>query len=91
MFKVSIFCSVIQLGSLRLDPVNDQSEDDFLASFGLPQIKNLKVKARRAEALKEHEKLIKRENEQYKNGVRSFWAKLNDFADLPDDKNWGRG
>ena len=68
------------------DPANDENEDDFLAEFGLPKINNQEIKIQRNTALKEHEKLIKRQNEQYNNGMKSWWDKLNDFADLPDEQ-----
>ena len=85
--SIILLASIIHLGSLRLyDPTNDLTEDDFLSQFGLPKLKNPKIKAQRAMALKQHEDIIKRQNRQYENGVKSWWDKLNDFADIPDDE-----
>ena len=38
------------------------------------------------EALEENEALIKEENEEFLNGKKTWWDKINDFADLPEDE-----
>ena len=68
------------------DAENDLEEDDFLSQFGLPDIKSYKTKMERSTALKEHEKIIQRVNSQFVNGKKSWWDRLNSFADLPYDE-----
>jgi len=77
---------LIQLGSMSYsyDHTNNLDEDDFLSEFGLPDIKNSRQKAIRNAFLKQHEKIIRKQNKQYNNGMKTWWDKLNYFSDLPD-------
>merc|ERR1719184_172231 len=84
LLLVALWVSWIQIGYMRYDPTNNLDEDDFLSVFGLRDIKNPRVKIRRNAALKQHEKIIRKTNLQYDNGMRSWWDKLNEFSDLPD-------
>ena len=68
------------------DAENDLEEDDFRSQFGLPDIKSYKTKVERSAALKEHEKIIQKVNSQFANGKKSWWDRLNSFADLPYDE-----
>merc|ERR1712142_1180260 len=87
VLQVAIWASIFQLGSMiYLDPENDLNEDEFLSVFGLPDIKDEKTKAERSEALKKHEELIQRQNDQFAEGKKTWWDELNSFADLPDDE-----
>merc|ERR1712123_76108 len=82
-----VLATVIQLGSMRnYDPANDLGEDDFRSQFGLDPITDPKLKAKRFKALKQHEEIIKKQNLQYDNGVKPWFDKLNDFADLTDEE-----
>ena len=86
LLQLILIALIIETGYTRRthDPTNDLDEDGFLAEFGLPMIRNRQTKIKRNAELKKHERIIRRQNLQYANGVRTSWDKLNDFADLPE-------
>jgi len=87
LLQLALWATIIPLGCMgNWDVENDVEEDDFLSEFGLPEIKDYKTKVERSAALKQHEKLIQRINSQFASGKKSWWDKLNSFADLPDDE-----
>ena len=71
--------------SVDLDFDDNLDEDEFISRFGLKEISDPQEKARRREALKEHEEIVKRENVKYEKGEKAWWAKINEFSDLPQD------
>jgi len=87
VLQVAMWASIIQLGSMMyLDPENDLTEDEFLAVFGLSDTKDVITWEERSAALKEHEVMIQKENDDFASGRKTWWDKLNSFADLPDDE-----
>jgi len=71
--------------SSDIDPLDDIDEKDFRQFFHLEPINDPVEFAKREQALKKHEAKIKEVNEQYLRGEKSWFAKVNDFADLPDE------
>merc|ERR1712215_514478 len=71
--------------SSDIEPLDDIDEKEFRQFFHLEPIKDPAEFAKREQALKKHEAKIKDVNEQYLRGEKSWFAKVNDFADLPDE------
>ena len=69
-----------------MDAEDNLNEDDFEREFGLDLVTDPEEKEKRKEALEENEELIKEENEEFLNGKKTWWDKINDFADLPEDE-----
>jgi len=69
-----------------IDDEDNLDEDDFEAEFGLDPITDPEEKEKREEALWENEELVKEENEEYLEGKKTWFDKINDFADLPEDE-----
>ena len=72
--------------NLNPDHINDMSEKEFLKFFHLDPIKDPKELALREKTLKAHEAKIKKVNQQYLNGKKKRFARVNEFADLPNDQ-----
>jgi len=72
----------------NLDPdhINDLNEKEFLEFFHLDPITDPLELAMREKTLKDHEAKIKKVNEQYLKGEKKWFARVNEFADLPDDQ-----
>ena len=70
----------------EIDQLNNLSLDEFEDNFGLDHITDPVEKARREQALKENEDMVKKANEAYLNGETTWFEKINEFADLPKDE-----
>ena len=69
-----------------IDPEDNLYEDDFETEFGLDKVTDTEEKERRQEALIANEELVKKENQEFLSGKKTWWDKINDFADLPEDE-----
>ena len=69
-----------------VDELNNLSLDEFEDYFGFDHITDPVEKARREQALKESEDMVKKANEAYVNGETTWFEKINEFADLPKDE-----
>jgi len=88
IMKSSVLFLALTLSSTitsDIDPLDDISEEEFRKHFHLRPITDPKEFAQREQALKEHEAKIKEVNQQYQRGEKNWFAKVNDFADLPDE------
>ena len=65
--------------SVDLDFDDNLDEDEFISRFGLKEISDPQEKARRREALKEHEEIVKRENVNYEKERRPGGPRLMSF------------
>ena len=70
----------------EIDPLDNIGEDEFEEHFGLPHVTDPEEKARREEALKENEELIKEENKLYSEGKGTWFDAINEFSNLPEDE-----
>ena len=72
LFGLSIWASALQIGSMvtakDLDPNDNLGEEDFRSQFGLDQIDDPGEKAKRREALKDNEEIVKWVNKAYVKG-----------------------
>ena len=64
----------------------DLSEDEFLEEFQLPPVDDPVEKARRAEALHQHQHEVQEVNEAYSAGSKTWYDDINEFSDIPDDE-----
>ncbi len=62
------------------------SEDEFEKYYHKEKPSDPKEYEKRKQALKEHEKRIKEDNEKFKKGESTWSEKVNEFSDLPDDE-----
>ena len=62
------------------------SEEEFLKYFDKEKPSDAEEYEKRKQALKEHEKHIKENNEKFKKGESTWSEKLYEFSDLPDDE-----
>ena len=91
MLGITLFC-LFALAQARntippkIDQLNNLSLDEFEDNFGLDHITDPVEKARREQALKENEDMVKKANEAYLNGETTWFEKINEFADLPKDE-----
>ena len=69
--------------SIELDDQDNDTEDQFLENFHLPDITDLAEKAKRAAALQKAEDLVKAENQGALDGNNTWTDALNEFSDLP--------
>ena len=60
--------------------------DEFEDEFGLEHVTDPEEKDRREEALAKHEEEVKAVNERYENGNGTWWDRINEYSDLPDDE-----
>ena len=72
--------------NIELDDQDNDTEDEFLENFHLPEITDPAEKARRAAALQEAEDLVKAENQGALDGNNTWTDALNEFSDLPKDE-----
>jgi len=88
LLQLAIWAALCQLGSmmngLDLDPNEDLNDDEFRAKFGLRRIRSPRLKAKREKALRRHEAIIKKQNVAYAQGRKTWYERVNDFADLTD-------
>jgi len=70
----------------EMDDEDNYDEDMFEQEFGLDPITDPEEKEKREEALWENEEIVKEENEEYLSGNKTWFDKINDFADLPEDE-----
>merc|ERR1712241_520258 len=64
----------------------DLTEDEFLEEFHLPPVDDPEEKARRAEALHQHQQEVLETNEAYIAGDKTWFDAINEFSDIPDDE-----
>ena len=64
----------------------DLTEDEFLEEFHLPPVDDPEEKARRAEALHQHQQEVLETNEAYIAGDKTWYDAINEFSDIPDDE-----
>ena len=69
-----------------LDPMDDIDEKEFEEYFHLDPVDDQKELKRRNKALKANEAIIKETNKAYQAGEKTWFDRVNDFADLPDDE-----
>ena len=69
-----------------VDKLNNLSLEEFEDYFGFDHVTDPAEKARREEALKKNEEMVKKANEAYVNGEQTWFEKINEFADLPKDE-----
>merc|ERR1712088_1234299 len=62
------------------------TEDEFLEKFHLPPVEDPEEKARRAEALQQHQHEVQETNEAFVAGDNTWYDAINEFSDLPDDE-----
>merc|ERR550519_3315188 len=65
-----------------LDSEEDDTLDDFENNFNLPKITDPVEKKKAEEALEEAEEFVKEENEEFVEGLKPWFAALNDASDL---------
>ena len=62
------------------------TEDEFLDEFHLPPVDDPVEKARRAEALQQHQHEVQETNEAFMAGDKTWYDAINEFSDIPDDE-----
>jgi len=62
------------------------TEDEFLDKFHLPPVEDPAEKARRAEALQQHQHEVQETNEAFMAGDKTWYDAINEFSDIPDDE-----
>ena len=62
------------------------TEDEFLEKFHLPPVDDPVEKARRAEALHQHQHEVQETNEAFIAGDKTWYDAINEFSDIPDDE-----
>merc|ERR1712088_929198 len=62
------------------------TEDEFLEKFHLPPVEDPEEKARRAEALRQHQHEVQETNEAFMAGNTTWYDAINEFSDIPDDE-----
>jgi len=70
----------------EIDDYENINEEEFEALFDLTPADDPEEEARRAEALKQNEALIKEENKLYSEGNRTWFDAVNEFSNLPADE-----
>jgi len=70
----------------EMDADDNLGEDAFEEEFGLEKITDPEEHKRREEALKNNEEIIKETNNKFLDGEDSWWDKVNEFSDLPEDE-----
>merc|ERR1712080_529717 len=85
-----IVCSVAlpSKPTLDFDPNDTLGEKDFEEKFNKEHRENFDVEEyqRRKEALKENEEMVKEENKKFEEGKSSWFDKINEDSDLPEDE-----
>ena len=79
------FCSTAHIPE-GVNDLNDLSLNEFEEHFGLDKITDPEEIAKREEALKEAEAMVKEANEKYENGEQTWFDEINEFSDLPADE-----
>merc|ERR1712038_1864497 len=69
-----------------MDPDDNMTEEEFEKAFDQEPVTDPKEKAKRAEALKEAEEEVKKENEKFEHGKAEYWEEIQEWSDLPKDE-----
>ena len=72
--------------NINLDDQDNNTEDQSLNNFHLPDITDPVEMAKRAAALQEAEDIVKAENQGALDGDNTWTDALNEFSDLPKDE-----
>lgn len=86
IFLVCFLPLVLCAPSADLDPEDNDSLETFEEHFNEPEITDPVEKARREAALKEAEAIVKKENEKFEEGQKTWFDAINEFSDLPSDE-----
>ena len=68
------------------DPNDDLTEEEFLHHFGKTPPSDPEEYKRREEALKQSEAEVKKVNEEYIHGNKTWYEAINEYSDLPEDE-----
>jgi hypothetical protein len=69
-----------------MDSNDNLDEDEFETKFGLDKVTDPIESTRRREALKRNEEKVKRENEEFLEGNKTWWDQIDEFDDIPSDE-----
>jgi len=69
-----------------LDPLDELDEKEFEEYFHLDPVDDPEEFKRRSEALKANEAIIKRTNQEFEAGEKTWSDSINEFSDLPEDE-----
>jgi len=69
-----------------MDAFDNLDEDEFEKDFGIEPAEDPEEEARRAEALEKNEEDVKKANEKFMEGEQTWYEKVNEFANLPEDE-----
>jgi len=72
--------------SLDLDPEDNLSEEGFEEYFHLDEVTDPEELEKRQKALKENEEVVRENNEKFLDGEQTWYDKVNEFSDLPEDE-----
>ena len=76
----------VSLEASDLDPNDDLTEEEFLHRFGKTPPSDPEEYRRREEALKHSEAEVKKVNEEYIHGNKTWYEAINEYSDLPEDE-----
>ena len=68
-----------------MDAEDNLDEDAFEQEFGLKKVTDPEEHKKREDALKKNEEIIKETNVKFLDGEDSWWDKVSEFSDLPED------
>merc|ERR1712002_843749 len=86
LILICLFQIILSAPSQDMDPQDNDTLEEFQEFFHEPEITDSEEKEKRAEALEENEELIKEQNEEYLAGNKTWYDKVNEFSDLPEDE-----
>merc|ERR1719348_222840 len=69
-----------------LDPMDDIDEKEFEEYFNLDPVNDSEELKRRSDALKANEDIIKKTNKEFEAGEKTWFDKMNEFADLTEEE-----
>ena len=69
-----------------LDPMDDIDEKEFEEYFNLDPVNDPEELKRRSDALKANEDIIKETNKEFEAGEKTWFDKMNEFADLTEEE-----
>jgi len=72
--------------SLDLDPEDNLNEEEFEKEFHVEPADTPEEELRREEALVENEDIVKRTNQDFLDGKKTWFDRINEFANLPLDE-----
>ena len=76
------FCASV----FDIDANEDLDEAEFEETFGLEKVTDPEEYKKREEALKVNEELVKESNAKFRAGEETWWDKINELSDLPEDE-----